>query len=160
MKKILIVIGICFLFVSMPLTTAFFLPTTDYINEKIQNTEEPFSTIGDPPEWATGYFYGVRGNTDNEGKPLAPTEYFVGYCSDDFKGKFAGALLNIDTEDVIGYTGGKIIGPFMLGIIGDNTDQQSLIVGLGSNNQTHFYFRTMKIVGPNNYLYGKYFPLE
>ena len=160
MKKILIVIGICFLFVSMPLTTAFFLPTTDYINEKIQNTEEPFSTIGDPPEWATGYFYGVRGNTDNEGKPLAPTEYFVGYCSDDFKGKFAGALLNIDTEDVIGYTGGKIIGPFMLGIIGDNTDQQSLIVGLGGNNQTHFYFRTMKIVGPNNYLYGKYFPLE
>ena len=98
MKKILIAIGICFLFVSMPLTTAFFLPTTDYINEKIQNTEAPFSTIGDPPEWATGYFYGVRGNTDNEGKPLAPTEYFVGYCSDDFKGKFAGALLNIDTD--------------------------------------------------------------
>jgi len=159
MKKILIVIGICFLFFSMPLTIAFFQPT-DYMNEKIQNIKEPFSTIGDPPEWATGYFCGVRGNTDNEGKPLEPNEYILGYCSDYFKGKFAGALLDIDTEDVIGYTGGKIIGPFMLGIIGGKSEQQSLIVGLGVSNETHFYFRTMKIVGPNNYLVGKYFPLK
>ena len=160
MKKILIVIWICFLFVSMPLTMAFFLPTTDHMNEKIQNIKEPFSKIGDPPECATGYFYGLRGNTDNEGKPLEPNEYIVGYCSDYFKGKFAGALLDIDTEDVIGYTGGKIIGPFMLGIIGDKSEQKSLIVGLGVSNETNFYFRTMKIVGPNNYLVGKYFPLE
>ena len=160
MKKILIVIWICFLFVSMPLTMAFFLPTTGQMNDKIQNIKKPISTINDPPDWATGYFYGVRGNTDNEGKPLEPNEYIVGYCSDYFKGKFAGALLNIDTEDVIGYTGGKIIGPFMLGIIGDKSEQKSLIVGLGVSNETNFYFRTMKIVGPNNYLVGKYFPLE
>ena len=144
----------------MPLTMAFFLPTTDYMIEKIKNTEDPFLTIGDPPEWATGYFYGIKGNTDNEGKPLEPNEYIVGYCSDYFKGKFAGALLNIETEDVVGYTGGKIIGPFMLGIIGDKSEQQSLIVGLGVRNETHFYFRTMKLVGPNNYLVGQYFPLE
>ena len=160
MKKILIAIGICFLFSSMPLTTAFFLPTTDYMNEKIQNIKKSFSTIDDPPEWATGYFYGVRGNTDNQGKPLEPTEYIVGYCSDNFKGKFAGAILKINTEDVTGYTGGNIIGPFMLGIINDNLYQQSLIVGLGGSNETHFYFRTMGIIGPNNYLVGKYFPLE
>ena len=160
MKKILIAIGICFLFVCMSFATAFFLPTTGLMNEKIQDIRKPFSTIDDPPEWATGYFYGIRGNTDNEGKPLKPTEYIVGYCSDDFKGKFAGAILNISTKDVTGYTGGNIIGPFMLGIIGDNSGQQSLIVGLGVSNETHFYFRTMAIVGPNNYLVGKYFPLE
>jgi hypothetical protein len=48
----------------------------------------------------------------------------------------------------------------MLGIIGDNSNQQSLIVGIGGSNETHFYFRTMQMVGPNNYLVGKYFPLE
>ena len=46
----------------------------------------------------------------------------------------------------------------MLGIIGDNSDQQSSIVGLGCSNETHFYFRTMKIIGPNDYLVGKYAP--
>jgi len=42
----------------------------------------------------------------------------------------------------------------------DKSDQQSLIVGLGVSNETHFYFRTMQIIGPNNYFVGKYFPLE
>ena len=146
--------------IGTPFTMALSPPTTEYMNEQIQNINKSFLTIRDPPEWATGYFYGLRGNTDNEGKPLEPTEYIVGYCSYDFKGKFVGALLNIYDENINGYIAGKIIGPFMLGIIGDNSNQQSLIVGLGVSNKTHFYFRTMKIIGPNNYLVGKYFSLQ
>jgi len=160
MKKILIAIGICFLFICMPLTTAFFLPTTDHINEKLQNLKKPFLSIDDPPDWATGYFYGARGNTDNQGEPLEPNEYILGYCSDNFKGKFAGAVQNINTEDVTGYAAGNILGPFMLGIFGGHSNQQSLFVGLGGSNETHFYFRAMQIIGPNNYLVGKYYPLE
>ena len=48
----------------------------------------------------------------------------------------------------------------MLGIIGDNSDQNSLIVGLGGRNETHFYFRLMGIVGPTFYIAGIYKPIE
>lgn len=151
MKKILIIFGICILLVGMPATMAI----SSWKNEALLTTDGP-------PEWATNQFVGFVGKTNSVGEPQQPSGYIIGYCQDNFKDKFAGIIANNDEEEPepVGYLAGNIIGPFMLGIIGDISNEKStLIVGLGGRNETHFYFRLIAIVGPTSYMVGKYLPM-
>lgn len=151
MKKEIIILGICSLFICMPLTVA----SPFYYN--------PMLTVDDPPEWATNYFLGYVGVTDSNGSPQIPAGYIIGYCEDDFKGQFAGIIAVEESEDPepVGFLAGYIIGSFLLGIISNlSTDQQTFMVGLGMRNETHFYFRLMAIIGPTYYMAGIYSPIE
>ena len=49
------------------------------------------SFLSDPPDWASDYFYGVFGLTDNNGRPQNHIGFIAGYCQDNFKGRFDGS---------------------------------------------------------------------
>jgi hypothetical protein len=151
MKKELIIIAICSILLFMPISMA--LPV--YNNNMI--------SLDDPPDWASNYFVGYVGVTNQSGGPQIPAGYIIGYVEDDFKGKYAGIIAVEENEDPepVGFLAGYIIGPFLLGVISNiSTDQQTFMVGLGMRNETHFYFRLMAIVGPTYYMAGIYSELE
>jgi hypothetical protein len=161
MKKLLIIIGICILLVGMPLTTAVFSQKIKHHPDtQILSINKPILTTDTPPDWATGYFVGVIGMTNSTGYPQPHRGIVAGYCSDDFKGRFAGVIAKNTESEPIGYTGGYIRIPFMFGIIGNiSSKKQISMVGLGVCNETHFYLRIMTLVGPTFYMAGKYSPL-
>ena len=163
MKKIIIVVGVCFLFASLPLASG--LTISNFKNIKTIINENKFSDIpvNDPPEWATHGFVGVLGVTDAMGKPQKPVSLIAGYCQKEFNGKVAGVIAIREREENIpkGYFAGQITGPFMFGILGNITiKKDTFIVGIGVKNETHFYFRIMALVGPTLYIAGKYMPLN
>ena len=161
MKKLVIVFGICILLAGMPLTTAAVFPQRmKHLNAQIPSITEPILTTDSPPDWATGYFVGVVGVTDPVGQPQPYAGIVAGYCEDDFKGRFAGLIAEDTESEPFGYIGGYILGPFMLGKVGNiSSEQQTFVVGLGGRNETHFYFRMMAIIGPTFYMAGMYSPL-
>ena len=112
-----------------------------------------------PPDWATCSFVGVLGVTDQMGKPLPPSHAVVGYCQDNFKGRLVGAIAELNEKEPVGYIGTYVIGRFLLGKMGISNENQTLIIGIGGRNETHFYFRTMAIVGPTFYVTGIYLQL-
>jgi hypothetical protein len=117
--------------------------------------------LSDPPDWATHYFYGIIGQTNQNGKPQEYKAVTAGYCQDEFKGRFAGFIAEKNDEKNPEYfIGGKIAGSFLIGIAGNiSTEKYTGIVGIGFRNETHFYFRLMAIVGPTIYIAGKYIPI-
>jgi hypothetical protein len=156
-NKLIFVIGISFVLINIPSIA---------VSESLYHNN--FLPTIDPPDWATCYFIGVLGLTDTVGHPQKPTEFIAGYCQDDFKGQFAGVIAREnegetqpDGYEPIGYIYGRVIGSFMLGIIGNlSSGKKTGMAGIGFRNETHFYFRTMAIVGPTFYLAGKYVTIE
>ncbi len=113
------------------------------------------NSLLDPPEWATHMFKGVVGVTNINGKPEDPTHFIIGYCQEDFQGRFIGGFVNRDTSEISGYIAGITSGLFLKGVISNEArDARTLVVGLGRTNQTHCYLRVMPFVGPTIYIYG------
>lgn len=109
-----------------------------------------------PPDWATGNFSGVWG-LNIAGQPLPPVGWLAGYYSNMGIGRFVGVFSPFNVTNITGYIGGILLGPFMLGIVGNSTTgNQTYFVGLGGANTTHFYWRIMGFVGPTFYMYGIY----
>jgi len=150
-RKIFLIIAVVFIF-SLPITSSV------YPEEVISKNLQSFPL--DPPEWASGYFYGIVGLTNQNGQPGNNRGVTAGYCQEDFKGRFAGIIAENSEKDPEIFITGKITGPFLFGIIGNiSKEKYNGIVGIGFRNETHFYFRLMGIVGPTFYMAGKYFPI-
>ena len=137
------------------------IPMTSAVNiDKITNNT-PQNYLIDPPEWATSYFYGIVGLTNQQGQPENNKGITLGYCQKDFKGRFAGVITENSEKGPKLFIGGKTAGPFLFGIIGNiSTEKYTGMVGIGFRNETHFYFRLMGIVGPTFYIAGKYLPIK
>ena len=152
-KKILILV-IIFLILLMPSISAINID-----NNIIYKSKE---LLSDPPDWASHYFFGIIGPTNQNGKPQDYKAVTAGYCQDNFKGRFAGVIAEKNDEKNPEYfIGGKIAGSFLFGIIGNiSTEKYTVIVGIGFRNETHFYFRLMAIVGSTIYIAGKYIPIS
>jgi hypothetical protein len=161
MKKILIIICLNVLFTSMPMSTAIIPSISEYqqIDQYIYAKTDQVN--GDPPDWATGYFVGVIGVTNQMGKPGPRRGHIIGYYEKEgFKGKFAGVIARRNSTEASGFIGGYLSGRYMIGIMGNiSTRENSPIVGIGVNNETHMYYRLMGLVGPTFYIAGKYHPL-
>ena len=158
MKKLLTAIGICILLVSMPATTAISLQKVKNFKNQLPSVNEPILTIDTPPHWARGNFTGVWG-VNILGQPLPPTGWVVGYYSDMGFGRFVGVFAEFNETDATGYIGGVILGPFMLGVVGNITSgEETVFVGLGGHNETssEFYFRIMGIISFTFYMSGTY----
>ncbi len=163
MKKLVIILGVCFLFASLPVASGLAISSFKDIKPLVKDNNSVGLSDNNPPDWATHGFVGVLGITDNIGKPQEPVSIIAGYCQEEFKGKVAGIIAIREGEENIieGYFAGQINGPFMFGILGNTTtEKNTFIVGLGFRNETHFYFRIMALVGPTLYIAGKYMPLN
>jgi hypothetical protein len=152
MKKLYVFMSVSLLISGLPLCTA--LSTS--INQINENQLLTFDNV--QPEWATGYFVGLIGITSDFGHPGPYGGYIVGYYEkDDFKGKFIGAIGKKDTSEILGFIGGYLGGPFLLGMIGNTSSNKiTPVVGIGLNNETHVYYRIMGLIGPTFYFAGKY----
>lgn len=160
MKKLLFVIGICFL-IALPSTLAF--PTVLKKTEYTKNCVDFDSTSANdtPPSWATGNFSGVWG-LNVLGQPLPPAGWLVGYYSfNGLVGRFEGVFDVFNVTNATGAIGGFFLGPFMFGQIANiTTGNATGFVGIGGANTTHFYWRIMGFVGPTFYMYGVHSQLQ
>ena len=150
MKKIGVLISLMVLITMLPLTSAMTIPLDNII---IPNTVD-----SDPPDWATGGFVGVLGLTNEMGRPESYRGYVAGYYEKEkFNGRFAGVIAQRNASEATGFIGGYIKGPFLIGIIGNlSTREYKPIVGIGSTNQTHAYYRLMSLIGPTMYIACRY----
>ena len=138
------------------------IPTISAINiDNIPDYDDQ-KFLSDPPAWASNYFYGVVGPTNQNGQPQEYKAVTAGYCQEGFKGRFAGVIAEKNNEkNPEFFIAGKIAGPFLIGIMGNiSTEKYTGIVGIGFRNETHFYFRLMAIIGPTIYIAGKYIPIK
>ncbi|MCK5341819.1 MAG: hypothetical protein KAR20_00365 [Candidatus Heimdallarchaeota archaeon] len=129
------------------------------VSDEFENSRTWYGIL-DIPDWATHEFRGVMGITDAMGHPLKPQRFVGGYCTDSFKGKFLGVIIERNQTEPHAFLGGSVMGPFLFGLTGvlDN-DERIPLVGIGGSNETHFYFRLMSIRGPTFYIAGMYEPL-
>ena len=150
-KKYFLIIAVVFILL---------IPITSAVNiDKITNHNIQ-SYLLDPPEWASSYYYGVVGLTNQNDQPENHKGITLGYCQEDFKGRFAGVIAENSEKDPKLFICGKTAGPILFGIIGNiSTEKYTGMVGIGFRNETHFYFRLMGIVGPTFYIAGKYLPI-
>ena len=160
MKKLVILtLVICMVVSSISATTAVPIRNLSKIQEHIPQAVATMDTET-PPDWATGNFSGVWG-LNIAGQPLPPAGWLAGYYSNMGIGRFVGVFAPFNATNVTGYIGGILLGPFMLGIVGNSTTgNKTYFVGLGGANTTHFYWRIMGFVGPTFYMYGLYTKFE
>lgn len=157
MKKISIIM-VGFL-LTIPLIGA--VSSTELSKQHLKG-EKLTTLLNEPPEWATHYFRGVLGITNQYGRPVKPNFFLVGYCTESFSGRFIGAFTQQNHSEPLGYLTGRTNGPILIGRISGGDDQESAagIVGIGVHNKTHFYFRFIGLRGPSLYMAGIYSPLE
>ena len=155
MKKLMLILGVCFLLVAMPTLSALPMraPKTHHLDtvmeEQAIESKEPIQPM-DVPEWAEGNLTGLWG-VNVLGQPLEPIGWLYGFYGTY---QFAAAFWVFNESEISGYIGGLHIGPFLLGKIVFPDENETLFVGLGGRNETHFYYRLMGIVGPTFYIYG------
>lgn len=170
MKKLFLLIGISLLLVGMPMATAISSPVWVLSKPKIQRLEKEVATIEetnnpstmeDPPTWANGNFSGVWG-LDIWGEVQIPLGWLYGYYKRVHNlGYFYAAFDDFWDENDSNFMQGFLIGPFMLGSLGYNESaNETLFVGLGGYNETHFYWRVMGQTGPTFFMYGQYTKFE
>jgi hypothetical protein len=160
MKKVLEIIGLSLILIAIPSTQSISLKDIKEVYCDIDNEYKTILPYDSPPEWATCTFIGLFGITDQLGNPTEPFGRIAGYCSDDFKGRFAGVTIGLNNTEPRGFIAGYTNRLFLFGIIGNITNEQHIfIIGIGGTNDTHFYFRMMAIRGPTFYIAGKYSPI-
>jgi hypothetical protein len=158
MKKIGLLVFVVCIVSSIPV--AAMGPLHHSIKIQVPVSPSPILDNGTPPDWATGNFSGIWG-INVVGQPFPPAGWLAGYYSNMGIGRFVGVFALFNATNVTGYIGGILLGPFMLGIVGNSTTKnQTFFVGLGGANQTHFYWRIMGFVGPTFYMYGIYTPFH
>ncbi len=160
-KKIAVVFVI--LIIGIPLTTTVSsLQISHHQSSITSNVQQSTPLSNDPPEWATHMFRGIVGMTNSHGGPLRPLYSTAGYCTESFSDKFVGVLVERNQTEPSGFLAGKVFGSFFLGrLSADLSNEKAMtIVGIGTHNETHFYFRFIGMRGPSLYFAGYYQPLS
>ena len=159
MKKFVAIIGICILLIGMPAAMSVSISTQQ---KKLTSRECPESTpittpTEEPPNWANGNFTGVWG-IDIWGETQIPLGWVYGYYKRNVNfGYFYAAFADFWDENETSFLQGLIVGPFMFGSLGSEASaNETVFVGLGGYNETHFHWRIMGMTGPTFFMYGVY----
>lgn len=160
MKKILIILGICFLLIVMPAMTVKPMKLTNNvqsIKSILPDIKKPFPVLDDPPEWANGNFTGIWGVTIF-GVPTPPIGWISGYYQEIGLGTFAGVFAPFNEINATGAIVGYMLWIFFMGGVQSiATGNGTYVAGIGvANNETHYYMRLHGILGPNYYMYVEY----
>jgi hypothetical protein len=161
MKKFLVVLGVCVLIATMPLTFAKSTSTlksvqrnTNIFTTDIEKTPLP---ADDPPEWANGNFSGLWG-LDIWGEWQFPIGWMFGYYKHNTNfGYFYAGFADFGQQNASWFIKGYFFGPFMFGSIGQNEyANETLFVGIGRYNDTNYHWRLMGEEGPTFFVDGTY----
>lgn len=162
MKKLMLVIVTSFLLTVMPVTIGISTTNCYLISNKnsysnIDTIQSIFALVDEPPNWANGNFTGYWG-LDIWGETHIPLGYMFGYYkrTPNF-GYFYADFESFWSENDTWYIQGYFFGPFMFGSLGENEyANESLFVGLGGYNETHYHWRIMGQTGPTFFMHGIY----
>ena len=163
MKKILSILGVCFLLIAMSGMTA--IPTSVTKNARtnklnLTNFKKPLSTLEDPPDWANGNFTGVWG-LNVLGIPLPPSGWITGYYQEIGLGRLEAVFAKFNQTEPTGAILGIMLWIFFIGGVGSiATGNGTYIVGIGIANDTHYYLRLNAIIGPSYYMHVEYTRFE
>jgi len=156
MKKLLIIIGICAIFISMPVLTA--LPATI---TKTTVQPERRTTLQTPPiEDYDGTFIDWIGTIYKEGEEWSfdTQGYLAGVYKQGIRfNKLYGYLYNLEEEQV-GYIGAYFGHKIIIGYIKDMEKNKALIIGFLLYNDVNFAGRIMSLFGPALHIWGEYTP--
>jgi len=163
MKKIFAILAICMLLISMPVAMSMSktIPQPK-INKKVEPQSIPTTAPKEePPDWANGNFSGVWG-IDIWGEAQIPLGWMYGYYKRNVHfGYFYAAFAEFWEEEDYNYLQGFLIGPYMLGMLGENESaNETAFVGIGGYDETNFYWRVMGLEGPTFFMYGEYTKFE
>lgn len=159
MKKLLAIIGICFLLVAMPATMAVSLPKIYDIKTNIATNESSVSTVDEPPEWANGNFSGEWGLT-LLGIPITPLGWIEGYYQNIGFGRLEGVFGRPNCSEEGKISGIMLYVFFLGGVENIETGNGTFVTGIGIANETHFYWRISAIIGPSFYIFCEYTKFE
>jgi len=168
MKKIIIILGVCFLLLSIPVTIAINTPNlalstlkTIIKNEKSKlKSSLNIGKLDDPPAWANGNFTGVWG-VNILGIPTNPIGWIAGYYQNIGLGQFAAVFGEFNKTNASGALIGIMLWVFFIGGVGSTTTGNgTYVAGIGVANETHYYVRLHAIIGPSYYIHVKYTEFE
>ena len=163
MKKILIIFGICFLLVAMPVMTAKPMKLVNNartIKPIISDIEKQIPALDEPPAWANGNFTGVWGIT-LFGIPTPPLGWVAGYYQEIGMGSFAGVFAPFNEVNATGTIAGFMLWVFFMGGVKTNAAENvTYVAGIAVANETHYYMRLHGILGPNYYMHVEYTRFE
>jgi hypothetical protein len=148
MKKLLIIIGICVVFLSMPVLTAFSTAVTK-------------TTLETPPiEDYDGTFIGGIGRIFKEGEEWSfdTHGYLAGVYKEGIRfNRLYGYLYNLEEEQV-GYIGAYFGHKIIIGYVEDMEENKAHIIGFLFYNDVNFAGRIMSFFGPAPHIWGEYTP--
>lgn len=162
MKKILIILGISFLLVGMPVMTAFPMQKSTSIRNHLPLSSSTCGSYNDtPPDWAAGNFSGVWG-LNFLGFPLPASGWIKGYFANQpGLGRLEGGYAPFNVTNATNILSGVMIWIFFLGGVQNvATGNGTWVSGIGVANETHFYWRLNAIIGPTYYIHCEYSKFE
>jgi hypothetical protein len=163
MKKILPILGVCFLLIAMPAMTALpmdIVKNARTMKSNLLTVKKPLPTLEEPPEWANGNFTGVWG-LNLLGVPLPPSGWIAGYYQEIGLGQFAAVFAEFNETNATGAILGIMLWVFFIGGVGSiATGNGTYVAGLGVANETHYYVRLNAIIGPSYYVHVEYTRFE
>jgi len=157
MKKILFILGICFL-IALPAASAFSIPQL----RSLRSNMTQINSEGDAPMWAAGNFTGEWG-VNIWGHDWITIGDFSGYYGSGFLRNIKISRFQIEYNESGSDNGtilhGIFFGPYLLGMsIEVDTGNTTNFVGLGGYNETsaEFHWRIMGLHGPTLFMRGTY----
>lgn len=174
MKKVILALGVCFLFISLPSMTAISSPKMKNLS-RVVNVFDKISmkSEDDMPSWVDGEFNGTWGL--KEFFLLDMVEIEIGNIS-GYYGQILGPFYLMVgqfyprwNESQITNITGVYFGPIIFGGLGEidvETDgyivstSETHFAGIGDQNLTHFDWRIMGREGPTFYLKGNFSEFE
>ena len=164
MKKLLVVIGICFLLTAMPATIAVSTPklktiqrSVNVLSQQQSENEKNTSPADDPPGWANGNFSGLWG-LDIWGEWHIPVGWMFGYYKRTPKfGYYYAGFADFGQTNASWFIQGIFVGPFMFGSLGENEyANDTIFVGIGRIENNEYHWRLMGEEGPTFFVDGEY----
>ena len=166
MKKIFMIVGICFLFLGMSIVSS--MPLKELNNSKTNNILSGLESDG-APNWADGTFNGTWGIREYSifFHRLLNIELGTvsGYYTEGNLGYFVGEFIPHWNTSMKTEINGLFFGQILFGQIGDltvddvdyeGTVNETIYVGIGSVNETDFNWRLMGLEGPTFYMKGNF----
>ena len=162
MKKILIILGICFLVIGMPAMTASPLQKLNHVRNQLP-IKNPSAVLNNdtPPDWAAGNFSGVWG-LNLLGFPLPASGWVEGYFANKpGLGRLEASFAEFNVTNATGLISGFMLWIFFMGGVSSvATGNGTWVSGIGVANETHFYWRLSAITGPSYYIHCEYSKFE
>lgn len=161
MKKLMIVIGICFILLTVPVMTASTVHRTRNIKTPFAPESKPIAVNDTPPDWAAGNFSGEWG-LNILGVPLPPSGWITGYFANKpGLGRLEAGFAEFNVTNATGLIGGFMLWVFFIGGVQSvETGNGTYVAGIGVANETHFYWRLNAIIGPSYYIHCEYSKFE